>query len=249
MNLSNTKKLLFMGTASIKRWCASLTNNREISLDNAADTTNPYVAARTEWNYMFADLISAKRNWQLTAVLALSVNILLVIGFISLSLKSTYIPYAVKVDAMGNANFSGYLQPNQAISPLETNAFIRRYINHARSVIADPIAEKQALDFVYVTTKGQGLNVINEYYRAHDPFNRAKTTTTEVQINTVMQKSPNTWQVEWTEIERNLDGVDINQLRFAALVTVKNQPVDNEKEININPLGFYVSQLSWSTQS
>lgn len=214
-----------------------------------AKTTNPYIAARTEWNFMFADHIKAKRNWQLMAVGMLMINSILVMGLISLSLKSTYIPYAIKVDAMGNANFSGFLQAEQPISPLEMNAFIRRYITNARSVIGDSVAEKQALDFVYTTTRGQGVNVINEHYRAKDPFNRAKDATTEVQVNTVMQKSSNTWQVEWTEIDRNLDGAGIGQSRYEALVTVKHYPVTNEKEINMNPLGLYISNLSWATQS
>lgn len=220
----------------------------ELAINVPPDSTNPYVAARTEWNHMFGDLIKAKYNWQLLALGLVISNILLIIGLISVSLQSRYIPYAVQVDALGNTNFASYLQKDPKLSPLIINAFVRRYIVNSRSVIADPVAEKQSLDFAYQVTRGQAKQILNQFYHEQSPFTRAKTETVEVQVNAAMQKSDQTWQVDWTETHRTLDGAIINQSRWESLVTVTHHAIKNPEEININPMGLFVSQLSWTEQ-
>lgn len=215
----------------------------------AANSNNPYLAARCEWNFLFNDLLKAKRNWQWTAMLMIAANFILISGYIVLSLKSQYVPYIVKADTIGNTNFAGYLnQTDETHHPLFINQFIRRYIASVRQVIADPVAEKQTLDYVYATTKGSAINFINQYFKENEPFVRARNSTIEVQVNAALPKSASTWQIDWTEIERNLEGAVIKQLHYEALITVNQQPVKDPKEININPLGLYVTNLSWSQQ-
>ena len=212
------------------------------------DTKNPYVAARQEWNLMYGDLIKAKYNWQRIAFLVSAFNIILLGGFVYLSSQSRFIPYAVKVDALGNSAFAGFLDKSPALNPLEVNAFIRRYITNVRSVIADPVAEKQALAFVYATSSEKTAKVLNEYYRQNSPFKIASHSTIEIQINSAIQKSDKTWQIGWTEIQRGLDGNRLGQTHWEALVTVTHIPVTDAHDININPLGLFIEQLSWSQQ-
>jgi len=220
----------------------------ELKVDASKNTDNPYIAARKEWNLMFGDLIKAKYNWQRIALIALISNIILIFGLIMVSTQSRYIPYAVKVDALGNSSFAGYLTNSSPINPLEINAFIRRYVTNVRSVIADPIAEKQALDFVYATSTRKAAKFLNEEFRKNSPFKVAQQATVEVQNITVLQKSDKTWQVSWTEIQRNLDGNLIGQTHWEALMTVNHHPVSDARIININPLGLFVEHITWSQQ-
>lgn len=227
----------------------TLDSSGEDLSSKAAETNNPYLAARCEWNFLFNDLIQAKRNWQLIAMLMIGANVILISGYIALSLRSKFIPYIVRADSIGNTNFSGYVNTNdETQNPIFVNQFIRRYITSLRSVIADPVAEKQTLDYVYATTKGSAINFINQYFKENEPFVRARNSTIEVQVNAALPKSTSTWQIDWTEIERNLEGAVIKQLHYEALITVNQQPVKDAKEININPLGLYVTNLSWSQQ-
>jgi type IV secretory pathway TrbF-like protein len=226
---------------------------RRIPLDNESailsKIRNPYLAARTEWNFLYNDILKGKRNWQLVAITLLAANILLIIGLSRVALKTKFVPYVTKVDTAGNAAFGGFLSAsNQPVSPLIMNAFVRRYIENVRSVIADPVAEKKTLDDIYATTRGESLKFINSFYHDNDPFKRSKNLTVEVQIKAALQKSSQTWQVDWTEVERNLEGDIINQARYEALVTIAQYPVTNQKEINVNPLGLYTTRLSWSQQ-
>lgn len=235
--VSKIKSLL----TSMKLTNASAALDEKVSACN-----NPYIAARREWNHMFGDLIKAKYNWQLTAFLALLSNVVLIIGFMILASKTRFIPYAVSIDNVGNTNFAGLLQQGATINPLEINAFIRRFIVNARQVIADPTAQQQAIEFVYAGSHAQALAFMNNYYRSHSPFARAQEYTIEVTLHSVLAKSSNTWQVGWSELQRDLDGNVIDTTEWEALVTVTHQTVSELKILNLNPLGLFVSQLSWS---
>ncbi len=241
-------KILIHRIFELKRLTHTPSADLHVAESEAKECANPYVAARTEWNHMFGDLIKAKYNWQILAFGLMICTVVLIIGLIILSLQSRYVPYVVKVDSLGNANFAGYLQKDPQINPLIVNGFIRRFIVESRSVIADSVAEKQSLQFVYQTTRGQAVQILNQFYKDQSPFDRAKTETVEVKINGAMPKSDKTWQVDWTETHRTLDGALISQNRWEALVTVTHHSLKNPDEINVNPLGLFVSQLSWTEQ-
>lgn len=210
---------------------------------------NPYLAARTEWNFMYNDILKAKQNWQWTALSMIAVNLIFGIFLSRAALESKYHSYITKVDEQGNAVFGGFLEnANEKASPQMVNAFIRRYIQNLREVIVDPVAEKQFLTYIYGVSRGETLGFINDFYRSNDPFKRAKNGTVEVQVQTAIQKSPQTWQVEWTEMQRNLDGEIIGKSNYEALITVNQYSITDEKELSVNPLGLYVTRLSWSQQ-
>jgi type IV secretion system protein VirB5 len=199
---------------------------------------------------MYNDVLKGKKNWQWVALAMIFANMLLILGMTRVSLQSKApLSYITKVDSQGNAQFGGFLSDaNQQVSSVMVNAFIRRYIENVRSVIADPVAEKRSLDYVYAVTRGESLNFINSYYHNNDPFKHAKNSTVEVQIQAALPKSSQTWQIDWIETERNLEGGIINQSHYEALVTVEQKTVNDPNEINVNPLGLFVTRLSWSQQ-
>lgn len=212
------------------------------------NSSNPYVAARQEWSFMFGDMLKAKHNWQCISFLLGIINIALVIGLIAISLQAKFIPYAVKVDNLGNANFSGLLTKQNEISPLMVNAMLRRYITETRSVIADPVAQKHQLDFIYGCTSGEAKTVLDVFYKNQNPFDIAKNETVDVVINSVLGRSGNTWQVQWTEIHRDNTGHISLQNHFEGLVTMEHHTPSGMDEINVNPLGLYVTHLNWASQ-
>jgi type IV secretory pathway TrbF-like protein len=196
------------------------------------DTNNPYIAARREWSFMFGDILKAKYNWQCISFLLGLINIALVMGLIIVALQARFIPYAVKVDSLGNANFAELLTKQNEISPMMVNAMLRRYIIEARSVIADPVAQKHQLDFVYHCTLGEAKAILDSFYKTQNPFDI----------------SNNTWQIHWTEIHRDSLGRINLQNHFEGLVTINHKTPASMDDININPLGLYITHLSWAVQ-
>jgi type IV secretory pathway TrbF-like protein len=212
------------------------------------DTNNPYIAARREWSFMFGDILKAKYNWQCISFLLGLINIALVMGLIIVALQARFIPYAVKVDSLGNANFAELLTKQNEISPMMVNAMLRRYIIEARSVIADPVAQKHQLDFVYHCTLGEAKAILDSFYKTQNPFDIAKNETVDITINSVLPISNNTWQIHWTEIHRDSLGRINLQNHFEGLVTINHKTPASMDDININPLGLYITHLSWAVQ-
>lgn len=210
---------------------------------------NPYIAARLEWNYLFSDLMKAKTNWQWVALLSLIANLLLIAGFIWVSLQSKYIPYAIKVDQLGNVLFSDFLTHEKTITPLEVNAFLRQYLINARSILLDSFAQKRAIDFVYSVSLPAVRKCLDNHYQEQDPFKIAKQELVEVQVTAVIQKSASTWQVDWVEVHRSLNGQVLNQSHYEALVTICHQCIKNPELLNTNPLGIFIRQLNWAQQN
>jgi type IV secretory pathway TrbF-like protein len=234
--LQSIKKLLFTQCES------SLQENI------TTETSNPYVAARHEWNFMYGDIVKAKHNWQQIAYLLGLISAALVIGLTTVSLQARFIPYAVKVDNIGNADFAGFLTKQAEVSPQMINAMLRRFITESRSVIADPVAQKHQLDFTYQESLGEARIVLDNFYRTENPFDRVKNETVDVNINSVLPKSNNTWQIHWTEINRDSTGHVSSQNHYEGLVTIEHQAPTNADDINTNPLGLYVTHLSWASQ-
>jgi type IV secretory pathway TrbF-like protein len=209
---------------------------------------NPYLVARMEWNCMFYDVIKAKQLWQTIALGLVIVIAIALIGIITLAKKNHYIPYIVKVDALGQSQYVDLASSKTTLDLPEYRAFLSRYIIESRTVIADPVAQKRALDFVYHATKNPALKTINEGYQEHDPFELAKTQTRAIKINSILEKSDQSWQIHWSEIVRDLEGQVQATEHYEGLLTIKQFKIDDLDTISLNPLGLFVEHFHWTQQ-
>jgi type IV secretory pathway TrbF-like protein len=230
-----------------KLWRFVLNRGKKQTL--VQDSTNPYVAARNEWNLRYGDVIQAKYNWQIAAGLSLLCNLFLILGFIYLSSQSRYIPYAVKVDSLGHFTYGGPLTEFKQVTPLEINAFLRRYILQARAILIDPFAQKNAVEFVYAVSSPMTRRILDHFYQVNNPFEKAKEEIIEVNVTSVLQKSSHTWQVAWVDVHRNLQGDVTQQKSWEALITISQHAIKEARLLNINPLGIYVDHISWTEES
>ena len=74
--------------------------------------------------------------------------------------------------------------------------------------------------------------------------------TVSVEIASVIQQTKTSWQVDWTETERDRQGQPIQPpAKMRALVTIRVAPPSSattEEQIKQNPLGVFVQDFSWS---
>ena len=54
------------------------------------------------------------------------------------------------------------------------------------------------------------------------------------------------WQLDWTERRRSLDGQTIGEDRWTGQLTVEVDPPRTSDLLLTNPLGFYITQITWS---
>ena len=210
---------------------------------------NPYVEARSEWNDRYLDLVHARRWWQLAAVAELALVGLLGGGLVALSLQHKTVAYVVEVDALGAA---------VAVKPVEaagrpTDERIVRYqlaaiVRGARTVMTDRAAMKRTLDQVYAYARGPARVFLDEYYRANNPFEIAKTYTVAPAVASLLQLSDRSWQVRWSEEQRGLDGTLLGKSNWEAVLAVETVPPTTADAIQANPFGLYVTEIRWTKQ-
>ncbi len=194
---------------------------------------NPYLEAHREWDERYADLVLGKRNWQIAAGGLLAVSLTLAAGIVWLSTRSRYVPYVVEA----------------RIERYEVASFIR----DARAVSSDPQVEQQMLNSLLGHARGAADRFLDAYYHsdsfAHNPFKLAERLTISVQIDSILSVSSQSYQVRWTEVQHDLNGVLIGApTHWEALLQTQVIPPGNEDAIISNPLGFYVTQISWTEQ-
>jgi type IV secretion system protein TrbF len=218
--------------------------------------SNPYVEARREWDERYADLVLGKRNWQIAAGGLLLLSLILAGGVVWQSTRSRFIPYVVEVDKLGY----GLTVPKPLI-PSTDPALVDRmeryelasFIRNSRSVSSDPSAEQHMLNDMLAHAKGAADKYLDEYFHsdnfAHNPFKKAEHQTVAVQIDSILELSAHSFQVRWTEQARDRTGATIDApTHWEAALQTQIAPPGSDDAIVNNPLGFYVTQISWAEQ-
>ena len=99
-----------------------------------------------------------------------------------------------------------------------------------------------------LATGTPAFNKINEYFKENSPFQQAEKQTIEITVTSILPISDRTWQVEWTETRRNLQGLVKNVSHWKASLTIATNPPQQEEKIIINPLGIFITDLNWAQQ-
>ena len=211
--------------------------------------SNPYVEARREWNDRYLELVRERRWWQIVAGTELALSLILAGGLISVSVKQKTVPYVVEVDSLGAALAikpaeNGGRPVDERIVRYQLAAFIRG----ARQVMTDRIALKKGLEQVYAYARGPARAYLDDYYRANNPFEIAKTYVAVPTVTSLLRLSPTSWQIRWTEEQRGLDGVLLGKSQWEGVLTTEVIPPTSEETIHVNPLGLYVTDLRWTKQ-
>lgn len=210
--------------------------------------SSPYLAARREWDERYGSLITRARNWRIAAVLALAVALVAACGLIALSAKAKVIPYVVAIDNLGRVLAAGPADQASRADDRLKRAALFQWVSDLRTVTTDGVAQRKAIDRVYsMIANGSPAQVeIGDFYRNDPPFDRAQKKTVEVDVKAVFPVSDRTYQVEWTEIVRGLSGQIESQDNWKGSVTIAISPPNDERLIQINPLGIYVTNVSWA---
>ena len=208
----------------------------------------PYLEARREWNERYGDYLARAYHWRLVALGSLVVSALLAAGLVWQASQSRVVPYIVEVDQLGRALAVKPAEPIGPTDPRVIKAQLAAFISWARTVSTDTVLMKAALWNAYGMSGTQAKAYLDEYYQAHSPFDRADHETVAVDVNAVLPLTAQSYQVSWTETARDRQGRPSGQTHWQASLTLVVTPPRDEKTIitSKNPLGIYVSTLSWT---
>lgn len=217
---------------------------------DATPPENPYLAARQEWNERYGDYIQAARSWRLVGITALAIA---TIGFGYALFQSTQVklvPYIVEVDKLGTAVTAGTPQQIEYADPRVVRATLGAFVSNLRSVTPDAVVQKQYIDRTYalLRTADPATEKVNAWYRGNSPFDKAKTATVAVEVSNIVALSSQTYQIDWTEYERDRKGKETASRRFRGIATVTLTPPQDEGVIRLNPIGLYLKDFEWTAQ-
>jgi type IV secretion system protein VirB5 len=210
--------------------------------------SNPYLAARREWDERYGDLITRAKNWRLAAFLALGIAVIETGGLIALSLRSKVVPFVVAVDNLGRVVASGTADQVSAADDRLKRAALVQWVSDWRTVTSDGVGQRKGIDRVYsMVGRGTPAQVqVSEYYRNDPPYKRAQTQMVSVDVKAVYSSSDKTWELEWVEVARGVNGDVQSEQRWKGSFTLAVNPPSDERLARVNPLGLYITNLSWS---
>ncbi|WP_026621620.1 type IV secretion system protein TrbF (plasmid) [Ensifer sp. WSM1721] len=211
---------------------------------------NPYLAARQEWTERYGSYVQAARAWR---VVGMSGMVMAVIGFSYALYQSTQVklvPYIVEVDTLGAAVNAGFPQQIEYADPRVVRATLGSFISNFRSVTPDAVVQKQYIDRTYalLRTSDPATEKVNSWFRGNSPFEKAKTATVAIEVNNIVALSNQSYQIDWTEYERDRKGKETGLRRFRGIATVTLNPPQDESVIRLNPLGLYLRDFDWTAQ-
>ncbi|MCB5204743.1 conjugal transfer protein TrbF [Neorhizobium sp. T786] len=211
---------------------------------------NPYLAARQEWTERYGSYVQAARAWRMVGILGLSMA---VIGFsyaMYLSTQVKLVPYIVEVDKLGASVTGGFPQQIEYADARVVRAALANFITSFRSITPDAVVQKQYIDRTYALLRisDPSTQKINAWFRGNSPFEKAKSSTVAIEVNNIVALSNQTYQIDWTEYERDRKGKETATRRFRGIATVTLTAPLDETTIRLNPIGLYVRDFDWTAQ-
>ena len=210
--------------------------------------STPYLVARREWDERYGGLIKRAQQWRAVAILALLVALAEAIVIIAVATRPRTAPFVVAVDSLGRVAAAGAADRNSPVDERMKQAAVTQWVQDMRGVTSDGLAERAAIDHVYAMIGSQSAaqTIVTDYFRANQPFERGSRETVQVEVNAILPNSPHSYEVDWTETQRTLDGKPISSDKWRGIFTVEiNQPTD-EAILRVNPFGVYVMDITWS---
>ncbi|AFL55194.1 MULTISPECIES: conjugal transfer protein TrbF [Sinorhizobium/Ensifer group] len=211
---------------------------------------NPYLAARQEWTERYGSYVRAAAAWRTVGILGLAMA---VIGFgyaMYLSTEVKLVPYIVQVDKLGTSVTTGFPEQIEYADVRVVRATLGNFVTSFRSITPDAAVQKQYIDRTYalLRTSHPSTEKINAWFRGNSPFEKAKTATVAIEVNNIVALSNQTYQIDWTEYERDRKGKEIGTRRFRGIATVTLTAPQDEATIRLNPIGLYVRDFDWTAQ-
>ena len=228
-----------------------------VAAPKGAYLDNPYTSARRTWNEHVGSIVTAKQIGYIFGILGMLIGLAGVGGMIHIGSQSKFIPYIVEVDKLHATQSYGQIGSGKVDDPKILASRVSTFIADSRLVTPDVKLQRDAVFRTYsvLAPNDPGTQKMNEWLNStadRSPFARAAKETVSVEVTSVLQQSPESWQVDWIETTRDRQGVMKGKpVTMRALVSVYlAEPNTNvtEQEMWMNPIRLFVRDFTWSKQ-
>ena len=206
-----------------------------------------YIDQRRVHNEMVAPYIVAAQSWSRAAFIAFGVAAVAVGGLVYDRSRSYTVPYVVEVDRLGTAAPIGRADIAAPADIRVIRASLGDWVVWMRSVLPNDPTETVYIRkaYAHILRTGAGFAHANEFFQANSPFARARDGRVDVEPHSVLQLGPTSFQVEWTETQRDQAGHAVGTSDWVATIQIGIVPPNNEDTEKVNPLGIYIESFDW----
>jgi len=207
---------------------------------------NPYLAAREEWLERYGSYISRAAQWRTAAFIALVIAAFSITGNVIQITQRKVEPYVVEIDRQGNVQAVQKAAEPSQLPERVIQATVADVITNWRTVTVDTELQKRMIGWLSAHTAGAATGMLKQWFELNSPYQIAKSgKLVQVEIKGLpLPVSKDSYRVEWTEITRSHQGIELDRQNFEAIATVEIIPPEKEEIIMKNPGGIYVVGLS-----
>ena len=213
----------------------------------APEPVTPYQRAAQVWDDRIGSARVQAKNWRLAFFGSLLLSGGLAGGLIWHSARGTITPWIVEVDKLGEARAVAPADEDYRPTDPQIAFHLARFIEHVRAIPADPVVLRKDWLSAYYFTTASGAQALNDHARNNDPFAEVGKFQVAVDVSSVIRASKDSFRIAWTE-RRYQDGSLIETSRWSAILTVTHVPPRASDALRRNPLGVFVSAISWSKE-
>ena len=207
--------------------------------------SNPYLNARREWDERYGDAISRAHNWKMMAFGAVAVAGIAVAGIAYIGAQSKIEPFVVTIDKMGNPIAMAQPVTGGAVNQRIIEAQVASWVWNWRSMLSDPIAQKQLLAQVYAMASTQTAAEINPWYKRS--WTADSGFVVSPHVTSILPISKDTYQVNWQETKYKDGQIDGTTSYKANVTTGIDKKIASTAQASmLNPLGIYVQSITWT---
>lgn len=239
------KKLIFKQPAATQPTAMASVRHTEGGSQDSIDSMWHKADSKQEDRYL--RLNKQVANWRIFSFIALIIVGISVVGNVVQGTQSKTQPFIVEVDKLGRTLAVRSLDSNDQMTNKKAMYFreMVELIENLRTVSTDPQANFKNMSRGFSRLKGGARNYANEYLGKNKPNDVGQHQTIEVHVRAAIPISNKTWQIEWVEDSYSLAGTLIKSENWKASMTFSIEHPEDEDEIRKNPIGFYVTDLSW----
>ena len=211
------------------------------------EAVTPYQRAAQVWDDRIGSARVQARNWRLAFFGSLIISGGLAGGLVWQSARGAITPWVVEVDKLGEARAVAPADADYQPSDPQIAFHLARFIEHIRSIPADPVVLRKNWLSGYDFVTASGAQALNDHARNNDPFAEVGKFQVAVDVSSVIRASRDSFRIAWSE-RRYQDGSLIETSRWSAIATVKQLPPRTPDALRRNPLGVFISAISWSKE-
>jgi type IV secretory pathway TrbF-like protein len=211
------------------------------------DPQTPHQRAGQAWDERLGAARVQAANWRLMALGLLVLDAGVSAGLVGLALRGGITPWVVQVDRLGEPRVVAPAIQGARPSDAVIAWTLARFVTDVRTISTDPVLMRQAWLRAYDFTDTEGAAMLSDHARRADPFAQVGRVQVTVAVTSVVRASPASFRLAWTE-QRYADGQLVATERWSGILTVSVKPPRTAEGLRANPMGVFVSAISWSKE-